>query len=29
MSEGDLETARLYGVRVVKITRRFAAAPTA
>ena len=29
MSEGDLETARLYGVRVAEIASRFAAAPTA
>jgi NAD(P)H dehydrogenase (quinone) len=29
MSEGDLETARLYGVRVAGIASRFAAAPTA
>ena len=29
MSEGDLETARLYGVRVASIASRFAAAPTA
>ena len=29
MSEGDLETARLYGVRVAEIASRFAAAPAA
>ncbi len=29
MSEGDLETARLYGVRVAEIASRFAAAPSA
>ena len=29
MSQGDLETARLYGVRVAEIASRFAAAPTA
>jgi multimeric flavodoxin WrbA len=29
MSEGDLETARLYGVRVAEMAGRFAAAPTA
>ena len=29
MSEGDLETARLYGVRVAEIARRFSAVPSA
>lgn len=29
MSEGDLETARLYGLRVAEIASRFAAAPSA
>ncbi len=29
MSEGDLETGRLYGVRVAEITSRFAAVPAA
>jgi len=29
MSEGDLETARLYGVRVAEIASRFSAAPSA
>ena len=29
MSEGDLQTARLYGVRVAEIARRLAVAPTA
>ncbi len=29
MSQGDLETARLYGVRVTEIASRFAAAPAA
>ncbi|MDR3509239.1 MAG: flavodoxin family protein [Caulobacteraceae bacterium] len=29
MSQGDLETARLYGVRVEEIASRFAAPPTA
>jgi NAD(P)H dehydrogenase (quinone) len=29
MSEGDLETARLYGVRVAEIASRFAAVPSA
>jgi len=29
MSEGDLETARLYGVRVAEMAGRFAAVPTA
>lgn len=29
MSEGDLETARLYGVRIAEIASRFSAAPSA
>lgn len=28
MSKGDLETVRLYGVRVAELTRHFARAPT-
>ena len=29
MSEGDLQTARLYGVRVAEIASRFSAVPSA
>jgi hypothetical protein len=29
MSVGDLETGRLYGVRIAEIASRFATAPTA